>query len=91
MYNITKIEGGFLFNDREYTFIEIDGLQYTIVSDTQVHIYTDYGIILFDLTCSIDEQIFTDINQVLNDLKNFIKDLEESKSQLIKPDIFTSL
>ena len=38
-----------------------------------------------------NEQIFTDINQVLNDLKNFIKDLEESKSQLIKPDIITSL
>jgi hypothetical protein len=68
MYNITKIEGGFLYNEREYTFIEIDGLQYTIVSDTQAHIYTDYGIILFDLTCSINEQIFTDINQFINEL-----------------------
>jgi hypothetical protein len=68
MYNITKIEGGFLYNEREYAFIEIDGLQYRIVSDTQVHIYTDYGIILFDLTCSIDEITYDNINTFINEL-----------------------
>lgn len=68
MYNITKIEGGFLYNEREYTFIEIDGLQYRIVSDTQAHIYTDYGIILFDLTCSIDEITYDNIETFINEL-----------------------
>jgi hypothetical protein len=68
MYNITKIEGGFLYNEREYTFVEIDGLQYRIVSDTQVHIYTDYGIILFDLTCSIDEITYDNIETFINEL-----------------------
>ena len=68
MYNITKIEGGFQYNGVEYTFIEIDGLQYQMVSNSQVHIYTDYGIILFDLTCSINEQMFTDINIFINTL-----------------------
>jgi hypothetical protein len=68
MYNITKIEGGFLYNEREYAFIEIDGLQYRIVSDTQVHIYTDYGIILFDLTCSIDEITYDNIETFINEL-----------------------
>jgi hypothetical protein len=68
MYNITKIEGGFLYNEREYAFIEIDGLQYRIVSDTQVHIYTDYGIILFDLTCSIDGITYDNIETFINEL-----------------------
>lgn len=68
MYNITKIEGGFQYNDTEYTFVEIDAQQYQVISNSQVHIYTDYGIILFDLTCTINETIYDNINAFINEL-----------------------
>lgn len=68
MYNITKIEGGFQYNDTEYTFVEIDAQQYQVISNSQVHIYTDYGIILFDLTCTINETIYDNINTFINEL-----------------------
>jgi hypothetical protein len=62
MYNITKISGGFLFNEITYFFNEVDGAKYKVLTSTQLWVYTNHGIILFDLTCTIDGVSYTDIN-----------------------------
>jgi hypothetical protein len=36
MYNITKISGGFSFNEMSYNFNEVDGAKYRILSDSQL-------------------------------------------------------
>lgn len=64
MFNITTIENGFIFNDVEYKF---DG-DYEIISETQVHVPTDKGILLLDLSCSIDDVMYVDINLFVNAL-----------------------
>lgn len=70
MYNITKISGGFLFNEITYNFNEVDGAKYKVLTSTQLWVYTDHGIILFDLTCTIDGVSYTDINLFGQDLTN---------------------
>jgi hypothetical protein len=70
MYNITKISGGFLFNEMTYNLNEIDGAKYRVLSDSQLWVYTDQGIILFDLTCTIDGVSYTDINLFGQNLTN---------------------
>jgi hypothetical protein len=70
MYNITKIFGGFLFNEINYNFNEVDGAKYKVLTSTQLWVYTDQGIILFDLTCTIDGVSYTDINLFGQDLTN---------------------
>lgn len=68
MYNITKIEGGFELGGRVYQFLEIDGIQYNVISESQVHVLTDYGIILLDLNCTINQNTYEDINAFINEL-----------------------
>ncbi len=68
MYNIIKIKNGFSLESNTYQFIEIDGQMFSIVSDTQAHVYTTDGIILLDIGCSIDNRYFNDINSFLVDL-----------------------
>jgi hypothetical protein len=70
MYNITKISGGFSFNEMSYNFNEVDGAKYRILSDSQLWVFTNQGIILFDLTCTIDEVSYTDINLFGQNLTN---------------------
>jgi hypothetical protein len=70
MYNITKISGGFLFNEMSYNFNEVDGAKYKVLTSTQLWVYTDQGIILFDLTCTIDGVSYTDINLFGQNLTN---------------------
>jgi hypothetical protein len=70
MYNITKISGGFLFNEISYYFNEVDGAKYKVLTSTQLWVYTDQGIILFDLTCTIDGVSYTDINLFGQNLTN---------------------
>lgn len=70
MYNITKISGGFLFNEISYNFNEVDGAKYKVLTSTQLWVYTDQGIILFDLTCTIDGVTYTDINLFGQNLTN---------------------
>lgn len=68
MYNITKIEGGFSHYDVFYQFIDIDGQYYQVISNSQVHVYTDSGIILLDLSCSIDGESYEDIDSFISAL-----------------------
>lgn len=68
MYNIIKIEGGFELNGRVYEFIEIDGLNYQIISNEQAHIRTNNGIILLDLSCTINDVFFEDIINFIDTL-----------------------
>jgi hypothetical protein len=68
MYNIQKTENGFQFEGNQFEFIEIDGNQYNIISDTQVHIYTDMGIILLDLNVAIEYRIYDNIVEFINEL-----------------------
>lgn len=68
MYNITKIEGGFELEERLYEFVEIDGLSYQIISSEQAHIRTNNGIILLDLSCTINDVVFDNINDFINTL-----------------------
>lgn len=63
--DIKKIPNGFIFNDVEYIFDEY----LDVISDFQVHIGTNQGIILLDLTCTIEGIEFTDINLFLAALK----------------------
>jgi hypothetical protein len=70
MYNITKISGGFLFNEITYFFNEVDGAKYKVLTSTQLWVYTNQGIILFDLTCTIDGVSYTDINLFGENLTN---------------------
>lgn len=65
MNKIIKITGGFKCNDSIYNFIDIDNKQFSVVSDTQVLIFTDCGLILFDLTCSINNQTFQSVDEFL--------------------------
>lgn len=68
MYNITKIEGGFELSNSTYQFIDIDGQYYQVISNSQAHVYTDSGIILLDLSCTIDGESYEDIDSFISDL-----------------------
>jgi hypothetical protein len=70
MLNITKTEGGFVMNDSNYLFENFNDMPYEIISSTQVHIGTNEGVILLDLSVTINEQAFTDINEFVNYLYN---------------------
>lgn len=66
MYNIITTQNGFIFNSIEYTF---DG-ENEIISDSQVLVGTTNGLILLDLSCTINEVEFTDINLFVQALTN---------------------
>lgn len=66
MLNITTIANGFEFNDSSYLFedflVQGELVQHEIIGESQCHIGTDNGIILLDLSCTINGQEYTDIN-----------------------------
>ena len=64
--NITTTQNGFIFNSIEYTF---EG-ENEIISDSQVLVGTTNGFILLDLSCTINEVEFTDINLFVQALTN---------------------
>lgn len=66
MYNIITTQNGFIFNSIEYTF---DG-ENEIISDSQVLVGTTNGLILLDLSCTINDVQFTDINLFIHTLTN---------------------
>jgi hypothetical protein len=63
--NITTIENGFLFNELIYLFNgDIES-----ISESQCHVPTNEGVILLDLSCTINEVEFTDIELFVKALK----------------------
>jgi hypothetical protein len=56
--NITTITNGFIMNSSDYLF---DG-EIEIISETQCHVPTNEGTILLDLSCTINDVVYTDIN-----------------------------
>jgi hypothetical protein len=63
--NITTIENGFSYNDLIYLFNgEIE-----TISDSQCLTPTNEGTILLDLSCTINEVEFLDINEFITALK----------------------
>lgn len=71
--NIITILNGFEFNNVNYLFqdffFENELIKYQIIGESQCHIGTDRGIILLDLSCTINEVEFTDINLFITALK----------------------
>lgn len=63
--NIQTIENGFSFNESIYLF---EG-EIEVISESQCHVSTNEGIILLDLSCTINEVEFTDINLFIQALK----------------------
>jgi len=76
-HSITTIENGFIFKDETYVFsttqvydeneniIEVG----EIISTESVLVATDKGVIYLDLSCTINNVQFTDINLFVNALK----------------------
>ena len=65
--NITTKENGFIFNGIDYEFKENELPE--IINENQVHILTKQGVLLFDLSCTIDGLAFSDINLYVNKIK----------------------
>lgn len=61
MYNLTKIPGGFQHQECMYQFNPVDEQYYLAISQEQLHVYTDQGIILLDLSCTIDGKSYDNI------------------------------
>lgn len=67
MMNITTRINGFSLNDIDYEFSERHSEE--ILNENQVHIPTKSGIFLFDLTCTINDVEYMDINLFIAALK----------------------
>lgn len=71
--NIKTLQNGFNFNEIDYIFQEQETekgfIKYEIVSDSQILVATNEGLIFLDLSCSIDENLFENINDFLKALK----------------------
>ena len=68
MENITKISGGFTISNSNTIYL-YEG-NYEISSDYHMHVWTNQGIIYLNLSCTIENQSFTDINVFVNFLIN---------------------
>lgn len=70
---LNTIQGGYSTNEVEYLFqyFEMEDIliPYNIISPSQVLMGTDKGIILLDLTCTINGVKYTDINLFVEALK----------------------
>jgi len=72
MNNIEKIQNGFIFNKITFQFQKFELgeelVSSEIISDTQAHIGTDRGVIMFDLSCTINNITYNDINSFITEL-----------------------
>lgn len=70
---LITIKNGYATNEIDYLFqdFEMDGniVPYSIMSASQVLMGTDKGIILLDLSCTINEVEFADIELFVKALK----------------------
>ena len=62
MFNLKKLNGGFIVNNLEYFF---DG-EPEIINDTQAHIPTNRGIIFIDLSITVNDLSFDGISYLLD-------------------------
>ncbi len=65
MLNIKTIQNGFQLNNLIYLF---DG-KAEVISESQCHIPTNNGIILLDISCTINDVEFLNINEFIKALK----------------------
>jgi hypothetical protein len=76
MNNLIKINNGFVMNNKSYIFQQFDSINteepdlvsYQIISSSQVFVGTDRGIILLDLTFTIDDVAYSNIDEFINQL-----------------------
>lgn len=72
MLNLIKIENGFTLNENEYLFNPFysdNGIvDYEIISNNQCHIGVNNGVIFLDLSCSINDNTFENINDFITAL-----------------------
>ncbi len=76
MNNLIKIQNGFVMNNIRYLFEQFQTIgtedpqlvSYQIVSSSQVFVGTDRGIILLDLTFTIDDVAYSNIDEFINQL-----------------------
>jgi hypothetical protein len=70
--NIQTFKNGFNFNEINYIFQDFENenglIKYEIISDSQVLIGTDNGIIFFDLSCSINNKLYNNIDNFITEL-----------------------
>jgi hypothetical protein len=64
MLNIKTIKNGFQLNNLIYLFDE----KAEIISESQCHIPTNNGIILLDLSCTINNKLYDNIDNFINEL-----------------------
>lgn len=64
--DIKTIPNGFEFNNKNFEFSNY----LEIISSNQLHIGTTDGVILLDLSCTINDVEFTDINLFAQALTN---------------------
>lgn len=64
MLNIKTIQNGFQLNNLIYLF---DG-NAEVISESQCHIPTNNGIILLDLSCTINNKLYNNIDNFINEL-----------------------
>jgi hypothetical protein len=65
MFNVTTIQNGFLLNDSIYLFED----EIEVISEGQCHVPSNQGVILLDLSCTINGIKFTDIELFIKALK----------------------
>jgi hypothetical protein len=65
--NIITIENGLEINESHFIF---DG-EIEIISESQCHAPTSNGVILLDLSCSVNDLEYTDINLFVKALKGY--------------------
>jgi len=64
MLNITKTQNGFQLNNLIYLF---DG-NAEVISESQCHIPTNIGVILLDLSCTINNKLYNNIDNFVTEL-----------------------
>jgi hypothetical protein len=65
MLNIITTQNGFNLNENQYIF---EG-EIEVISESQCHVPTNEGVILLDLSCTINNVSYTDIDLFLQELQ----------------------
>jgi hypothetical protein len=65
MLNIITTQNGFNLNENQYIF---EG-EIEVISESQCHVPTNEGVILLDLSCTINNISYTDIDLFLQELQ----------------------